>query len=115
MEQGNKIYPNDDIPNIEEYIKHIDNQHIFSKSVFKTLVNDLNIGDKGEKRIREELKKYGYGIRDDISYLSSNKLSKINKKYTVDIAYSKIKAKPLSKPILILPSDIDVEKIGMKK
>lgn len=109
MEQGNKIYPNDDIPNIEKYIKQIDNQHIFSKTVFKTLVNDLNIGANGEKRIREELRKYGYGIRDDISYLSGSKLRKINKKYTVDIAYSKIKEKPVSKPILILPSNIVVE------
>lgn len=110
MEHGNAIYPHEDIPNIEKYIEPINKQHIFSEKVFKLLINDLNIGNSGEKRIREDLKKYGYDIRADISYLSSNKLNKINKKYTADIAYSKTGAESLSRPILILPSDTILEK-----
>ena len=107
---GNAIYPHEDIPDIEKYIEPINEQHIFSEKVFKILINDLNIGSSGEKRIREELKKYGYDIRTDISYLSSHKLNKINKKYTADIAYSKIGAKSIARPILILSSDTMLEK-----
>lgn len=109
MDKGNEIYPHEDIPNISQYIEAMNNQHIFSENVFKTLMKQFDIGSRREQAIREELEKYGYFIRSHISYLSNNKLDKINKKYTAEIAYSKTGATSLARPIIILPSQTSVK------
>lgn len=109
MEQGNAIYPHDDIPNIEKYVKTINEQHIFSEEVFKVEINDFKIGTSEEKRLREELKKYGYDIRSHISYISHNQLNKINKKYNADIAYAKAGAEALARPLMYLLRNVAIE------
>lgn len=106
MGRGDAIYPHDDIPDIAQYIEAMNNQHIFSENVFKTVVKEFDIGINGEKKIRQVLKTYGYSICPNISYFSCNKLNKINKKYTAEVAYSKIEADSLARPILILPTDV---------
>lgn len=109
MDRGSAIYPHEDIPNIAKYIEGMNNQHIFSENVFKNVMNELDIGSAGEQRIKEALRKHGYSIRSHISYFSNNKLNKINKKYTAEIAYSKMGAISLARPILILPSETSLE------
>ncbi len=109
MDKGNAIYPHEEIPDISQYIEPMNNQHVFSEKVFKTIIKELNVGNNGEQKIRKELGKYGYSIRSQISYLSTKKLNKINKRYTADIAYSKIGVSSVASPIIILPSESFLE------
>lgn len=104
MDKGSAIYPHEDIPDIAHYIENMNNQYVFSENVFKTVMKELDVGGNEEQRIREALKKYGYSVRPHVSYLSNNKLNRINKKYTAESAYSKMGAISLVRPILILPS-----------
>lgn len=105
MDKGNAIYPHEDIPNIEQYIGTMNDQHIFSEYVFENLMKEMDIGTDGKQKLKDILKGYGYSIRSHISYISNNKLDRINKKYTAEIAYSKTGAQSLARPILVLPSE----------
>jgi len=109
MDRGNAIYPHDDIPDISKYIEPMNTQHIFSEEVFQAALKEINIGSNGIRKIRKELAKHGYSIRPHISYLSNNQLNKINKKYSVNIAFSKVSISSKVRPILILPPDTVLE------
>lgn len=69
------------------------------------IYEEMDIGTDGKQKLKDILKGYGYSIRSHISYISNNKLDRINKKYTAEIAYSKTGAQSLARPILILPSE----------
>ncbi|MGC4019984.1 MAG: FRG domain-containing protein [Muricomes sp.] len=112
MDKGNAIYPNDDIPDISQYIEPMNSQHIFSEEVFQTALEGFNMDSNSIKKVRKALEREGYSMRSHISYLSDNKLNKINKKYSADIAFSKVNTSAKARPVLILPSDTVLEEKG---
>ena len=60
--------------------------------------------------IKQQLQREGYVILSgQAEYIHNNKLRKINKQYSIDIAYSKVDIPVVSLPMLILPSDTLVE------
>lgn len=109
MDRGNKIYPHDDIPDISPYIEPMNTQKYFSEEVFQTAIEGADLDSNGIKRVKKALAEQGYSIRTYVSYLSNNKLNKINRKYSVDIAYSKVSIPSVARPIIILPSDTMLE------
>lgn len=106
MNKGNAIYPNSDIPNIEEYITYINNQNYFSEKIFQTVVEEAKLNYNSEEKLRKILKGYGYYIIPNISYLSNEELDIINRKYNVNTAYSKNGAKSVARPIYTFSSDM---------
>lgn len=110
MDRGFKIYPNDDIPNIEKYMETIRNTHVISRTTFENRMKHGHYTRQEVQAIKQQLQKEGYIILDgQVEYIHSNKLRKINKKYSVDVAYSKVDLPPVARPMIVLSSDTLVE------
>lgn len=105
MEQGDLIYPYDDIPNISNEIEKINKQKTFSLSVFEIAASDFKIDSKYFNGLINALEQYGIKIKNNVSIISPRKLSKINRDYTANYAMSSIGILPKMRPILTLPSD----------
>lgn len=106
MDCGNKVYPLDDIPKIEEYMEAIRDTHIISRTTFETLIKNAHYPEYEARAIKHKLKKEGYTISaGQVNRIRNYNLRKINKKYSVDVAYSKLDIPPSSRPMVILPSN----------
>lgn len=106
MDRGAKVYPHDDIPNIERYMEGIRNTHIISQATFENLMRHGHYSEQEAQVIKQLLQKEGYIILGgQVEYIHSNKLRKINKQYDIDIAYSKVDIPVTSRPMITLPSD----------
>lgn len=104
MEQGDKIYPNKDIPDISRYFNEINNTHYFSRKIFEMCFeNNEEYDKKALEDIELVLNKYGYFIVEgNKNYIPANKLNKINRKYPVEKAFEYTKVTPVSRPMLII-------------
>lgn len=106
MDCGAKVYPHDDIPNIERYMEKIRDTHIISQTTFENLMKNSHYSEQEAQTIKQQLRKVGYIILNgQVEYIHNNKLRKINKQYGIDVAYSKIDIPATSRPMIILPSD----------
>lgn len=115
MDQGAKVYPHDDIPKIEEYMEAIRNTHTISQRSFEALIKTRNYSEQEVQAIRRQLQMEGYTILSgQAEYIHNNRLAKINRKYSIDVAYSKVDIPSLSRPMLFVPSDTSVE-VGTRK
>lgn len=103
MVQGNKIYPNNDIPDISGYFAKINNSHIFSKQAFQAATQGWNISDKEAEIIKAELAKYGFHISENnVEFITNNQLQKINKRYSIEAAIERTGIEPKCSPILCM-------------
>ena len=103
MDQGNKVYPNEDVPDISGYMSKINNTTRFSQSVFELMLKDFNFSEEEGKLLQAELEKYGIHIvMGDISHITYNQLRKINKKYTIDRAIELVGVTPIARPMLVV-------------
>ena len=110
MDRGFKIYPHDDISNIEKYMETIRNTHVISRTTFENLMNHGHYSGQEAQAIKQQLQKEGYIILGgQVEYIHNNKLRKINKKYSVDVAYSKVDLPPAARPMIMLSPDTLVE------
>lgn len=106
MGHGTKVYPHDDIPKMENYMAAIRSTHTISQTTFENLMRHVHYSSQEIQVIKRQLQKAGYTIlTGQIEYIHHNKLRKINKQYSIDIAYSKVKIPTVSRPMLMLPSD----------
>ena len=113
MNDGSKVYPYDDIPKIENYMETIRNTHVISQATFENLMRQGHYSEQESQAIKQQLQREGYAIPSgQVEHIHSNKLRKINKQYSIDIAYSKVDIPVTSRPMMILPSDTLVEPIG---
>lgn len=99
MEQGNKIYPENDFPNIEKIINSINNSRHFSEETIMAFAESQNITIDD---IRPSLHNMGYSIRKKTNYISQSKLQKLNKFYDINRAESKITDTPVFSPIITI-------------
>ena len=104
MDCGAKVYPHNDIPKIEDYLISIKNTHMISQTTFENLMRDLDYSAQEAQVIKQQLQRYGYTvISGQIKHIHYNRLRKINKQYSIDIACSKVDITPKSKPLIIFP------------
>lgn len=111
MDCGNKVYPHDDIPQITEYMEKIKNSHQFSQKMFDHIVLERwHFSEQQARAVRQDLQQHGYTIvRGQKEFITHNKLRKINRKYSADIAYSKLDIPPIARPMIKIPPDTMVE------
>lgn len=111
MECGNKVYPNDDVPNIDRYIQEIRDSRNISQQIFNNFVQELNMTEYQIETLQNKLKQIGYSV---VPYrlvrIKDSEIRKINKKYGIDMALSKMHVEPKSKPMIVLSSDTHVNK-----
>ena len=106
MDCGNKVYPLDDIPKIEEYMEAIRDTHIISRTTFEALIKNAHYPEYEARAIKHKLQKEGYTISaGQVKHIRNYNIRKINKKYSVEVAYNKLDIHPSSRPMVILPSN----------
>lgn len=101
MDNGEKIYPYDDVPNLEKYLSMISNTTQFTESVVMNIAKELKIG---LLPIRKKLRmiKPGYSIRTRVDYVSPKKLNHINQVFTIEKVLSKMDVEPAYSPYIII-------------
>ena len=111
MDSGNKVYPHDDIPQITEYMEKIKNSHQFSHNMFDHIVlESWHFSKQEAQAVRQKLREHGYTIvNGQKEFITHNKLRKINRKYSVDIACSKLDIPPIARPMIKIPCGPMVE------
>lgn len=101
MDEGAKIYPCDDVPNLEKYLSMISKTTQFTESVVEVLAKDLEMGVLPIKQKLRNIK-HGYFIRAHVDYICPKKLNHINKKFTMEKALSKMDVEPAYSPHIII-------------
>ena len=101
MDNGAKIYPYDDVPNLEKYLSLISKTTQFTDSVVMNVAEEFRIG---LLPIRQKLRKIkpGYSIHTHIDYISPKKLNSINKKFTMEKVLSTMDVEPAYSPYIIM-------------
>ena len=92
---------------IAEYMEKIKNSHQFSQNMFDHIVLESWHFPKQEAQaVRQKLQEHGYTIvSGQKEFITHNKLRKINKKYSVDVASSKLDIPPIARPMIKIPPD----------
>jgi len=108
MDCGNKVYPNDDIPDISQEIEKINKQTIFSESMFRRTMQDGKMTNVMEN-FRKSFEKHGIAIQGKLRLIDPKRLEQINSKYTVAIARRKVNLYPRIDPLLIISGDTIVD------
>ena len=101
MQRGEKIYPNNDVPELVEIIDRIKKSKTFSKKSFDSLCEGFKYSEETKNLALRQLTEFGITISDEIKFISDNELKNINKKYSVDYALSKV-PNIVDDPLLIL-------------
>lgn len=111
MDCGNKVYPHDDIPQITSYMEKIKNSHQFSQKTFEHIVlEQWHFSERQAQAVRQDLQQHGYTIvSGEKEFITHNKLRKINSKYSVDVACSKLDIPPIARPMIKIPNGTMVE------
>ena len=102
MDQGNKIYPNDDIPDITKEIEKINALKIFSESVFQSFFHKINVTKHGIDMTRKLLSEHGFRIMENLELIDKEKLTQINSQYTAEYAMRKVELSPSVSPLIII-------------
>ena len=104
--EGKDVFPVDDIPDISEYMKKINETHRFSFESFKAIMDGLNIPTREWKRIQDELLQYGYVIdKGKVQFITENEIRQINDAYPPERAKILTKIEPISDPLIIVATD----------
>jgi dsDNA-specific endonuclease/ATPase MutS2 len=101
MDCGNKIYPNDDIPDISPEIEKINKQAIFSDARFQRVMRDLK-KTNAINAFRKSFEEHGIAIQGKLRLIDPERLKQINLQYTVDVARKKVNLNPRMDPLLII-------------
>ena len=99
MNQGDLIYPNDDVPDISPEIEALNQQNEISKKVFDTMIEDFDMSNDDIQHIITLLKQRGISIVNTVTPIKPEKLSQINQSYTAQYAMEKVGITPQLSPI----------------
>lgn len=103
MDEGKKVYPDDDIPNIEEYMRKTRDTNVISYKTFYAYATSKKLSTKEVQVKIRELQMNGMTVFDGAKeFINHNRLQKINKQYDITTAESKLKDRPVSNPLLFL-------------
>lgn len=110
MDRGAKVYPLDDVPDIEPAMERICSSHIISPQSFAT----LNLSEAEACREKELLRQNGYQVQDHPkAYITKKRLLEINKQYSYKTALKKLDFPPIVSPLQNLSSDLHLDENGM--
>lgn len=110
MDRGAKVYPLDDVPDIEPAMERICSSHVISLRSFAT----LNLSGAEACREKELLRQNGYQVQDHPkAYITKKRLLEINKQYSYKTALKKLDFPPIVSPLQYLSSDLLVDENGM--
>lgn len=110
MDQGAKVYPLDDVPDLEPAMEKIASSHVISPETFA----GLNLPADRAYILKQLLHQAGYEVLNHPKeYITKKRLHKINKQYSCKVALQKLDFMPISSPILRLSSDLLVDENGM--
>jgi len=101
MNCGNKVYPNDDIPDISQEIEKINKLTIFSEARFQGTMQNLGITNVMDD-FRKSFEKHGIAIQGKIRLIDPKRLEQINSQYTADIARGKVYLYPQMDPLIMI-------------
>ena len=101
MDCGNKIYPNDDIPDISQEIEKINKLTIYSEARFQDVMHNLKMTNVMDD-IRKSFEKHGIAIQGRLKLIDPKRLEQINSQYTADIARRKVKLYPQMDPLIMI-------------
>lgn len=109
MDEGKKIFPHDDIPDIEQYMDRIRRTRVISRQTFDRFTADrMHLSAQQSARLEQELRQDGFSVANGkLEWIRHNRLQKINKRYSIRSVADKLKEIPKSRPLLILPSDAE--------
>lgn len=99
MEQGNLVYPNDDIPDISDEVDRINNGSTFSKDSFDGMAEHFECTPEEKEGLYHKLRKYGYNLIDEHKIISDERIEEINETYSVDSVIKNNKVKPIYRPM----------------
>lgn len=103
MEQGNKIYPHNDVPEMETYMKKIKNSKTISRKNFDHFMKKYDLTEQENELCAQSLTKFGFTVvRGNNSYITSNHLAKINRKYGIEEAIKRTEELPVMSPMIHL-------------
>lgn len=100
MEQGNAVYPNDDVPDISPELEALNDNIVFSQKVFTEAAKDFNLKPEDIKNVETVLKSYGFTIAETVDAIAPEKLDKINQEYSARFVMEKVGITPQMSPIL---------------
>ena len=125
MEQGAKVYPVNDIPQIEKQMEKICSAHVISPETFA----GLNLPADRSYIVKQLLHQAGYEVvNHPEEYIRKKQLRKLNKQYSWKTACEKLhisldalqddsqndcRIRPVSSPLQYLSSDLLVDENGM--
>ncbi len=114
MDGGQKAFPNDDVPAIEQYMNKIRRTHVISAETFERFALDrMHLTIEKADHLKKVLQQEGFSVANGkVEHIRYNRLQKINKKYSIEYVASKFKEVPKSRPMLILPSNLKIRQIG---
>lgn len=111
MEQGDKIYPHNDVPEMERYMEKIRNTKTISRENFDHFMKKYDLTERENELCAQSLAKLGCTVdRGSNSYITGNQLAKINRKYGIDEARKRTAGVPVMSPMIRLPSNLSVRK-----
>ena len=108
MDQGNAVYPNDDIPDISPEIEALNNNTTFSQEVFTNATEILNLKPEDVMNLKAVLKDYGITIVETVDTIAPEKLDKINQEYSAQYVMEKMGILPQIYPMVHLPHDVEI-------
>lgn len=109
MEQGNLVYPNNDVPDISTEIEGINKITTFSKTAFEEAAKDAKILPKDYGDLIRTLQKLGFEVRDSLSIIAPEKLEQINRNYPAEKAMQQLNVTPQLSPLMTLPKDTKID------
>lgn len=117
MQQGKKVYPYDDIPDIYSEVAAENKSVVFSEALYAKMQNSIDkqqISDDEKRLLYQYLADRGVCSSPDKVVFTEERIREINEKYTPEFAEKLINKPSLLRPMIQIPSDSEVEKIGGK-
>lgn len=99
MNQGDLVYPNDDVPDISLEIEALNKQNEISRKIFDAVTEDFNLSNDDIQHTISVLKHCGISIVDAVTPIKPEKLLQINQSYTAQYAMEKVGITPQLSPI----------------
>lgn len=111
MDQGNKIYPHNDVPELEQYMEKIRTSKTISRENFDYFMKKYGLTERENELCAQSLTKFGCTVvRGNNSYITPNRLAKINRKYGIEEALKRTEGVPVMSPMIQLSPHLPVKK-----
>lgn len=101
MDEGNKIYPHNDIPDMTSYMEKIRKSHLVSQKAYELAMEKYQLSNEKMKACRRVLTLKGYTVTEgEVEYITYKQLSKINRRYGIEEAVKCTGVEPRMSPLL---------------